>query len=72
MTHVDAGVDKQVLSRCTKFLKDAVSTNLQQPIEYLHSFGETKEHELNQHNFCLNINNLSVEVGKLIVYLALE
>ncbi|XP_020624937.1 dynein heavy chain 12, axonemal-like [Orbicella faveolata] len=52
VTHVDAGVDKQVLSRCTKFLKDAVSTNLQQPIEYLHSFdkygalvtGEAAEH----------------------------
>ena len=46
MTHVDAGVDKHVLLRCTKFLKDAVSTNLQQPIEYLHSFGEPKVHEL--------------------------
>ena len=50
MTHVDAGVDKQVLSRCTKFLKDAVSTNLQQPIEYLHSFGEPNVHDLNQNN----------------------
>ena len=40
MTHVDAGVDKEVLSRCIKFLKDAVNTNLQQPIEHLDSFGK--------------------------------
>ena len=39
MTHVDASLDKEVLSRCTKFLQDAVNTNLQQPVEYLHSFG---------------------------------
>ena len=57
MTHVDAGVDKQVLLSCTKFLKDAVSTNLQLPIEYLHSFGEPKVHELNQNKLCLNSNS---------------
>ena len=34
-------MDKEVLSKCTKFLKDAVNTNLQPPIEYLHSFGES-------------------------------
>ena len=39
MTHVDASLDKEVLARCTKFLQDAVNTNLQQPVEYLHSFG---------------------------------
>ncbi|RMX38335.1 hypothetical protein pdam_00005508 [Pocillopora damicornis] len=38
VTHVDAAVDNDVLLRCTKFLKDAVNFNLQQPIEYLHSF----------------------------------
>ena len=65
MTHVDASVDKQVLSRCTKFLKDAVSTNLQQPIDYLHSFGEPNVQELNQ-------NNLSLESWKLKCSYTLE
>ena len=41
MTHVDASLDKEVLSTCTKFLQDAVNTNLQQPVEYLHSFGQS-------------------------------
>ena len=41
MTHVDANVDEEVLSNCTKFLRDAVGVNLQQPVEYLHSFGES-------------------------------
>ncbi|XP_015752501.1 PREDICTED: dynein heavy chain 12, axonemal-like [Acropora digitifera] len=52
VTHVDASLDKEVLSRCTKFLQDAVNTNLQQPVEYLHSFdkysslvsGEASQH----------------------------
>ena len=34
-------MDKEFLSKCTKFLKDAVNTNLHPPIEYLHSFGES-------------------------------
>ncbi|KAK3752207.1 hypothetical protein QZH41_008048 [Actinostola sp. cb2023] len=38
VNHVEAKVDEAVLQQCNVFLKEAVKQNLEQPLEYLHSF----------------------------------